>query len=124
VDSISDSSVTILGQEFRVDDARLLQQLTASDTAAIFVKGRGKKSEVYRVVKVLEEFVQGASLVYVTGIVSTKQRSDGSFKVGNLEVKIGEAGADPKAYQLKKGKRITIVGQKFGSEVSADRIVY
>ena len=124
VDAVSDSSVMILGQEFPIDDTRLLQQLMVSDTAAVFLRGRGKNSQAYRVVKVLEEFVQGASLVYVTGIISTKQRSDGSFKVGKLEVNIGEAGTDSKAYQLKKGKRITIIGRKFGSEMSADRIIY
>jgi hypothetical protein len=104
------SSITVLGQTFRVSPART-SELDIGAYAAVVgeqIKGRGL---VAKTVKLLDAaYVPGASQVYLSGTVDRYSNSIGLVQIGSQKILISDAFAASSAPAVVVGEPIELVG--------------
>jgi hypothetical protein len=76
-----------------------------------------------RVVQIDEGSIEGSSLVFLGGIVSSTPAADGSLQIGGLKVVIGSAGTHPESFELGAGDYVEVTGVRFGKMLLAESIV-
>jgi hypothetical protein len=124
VDELSDNKIVILGQRIEVNDQGLLSKIRLGDTIAVLGTSDNDSMTPYRILRVQSRFVEGSTPIYVSAMTTSEQGSDGSFQIESASVRIGSAGANPEAFQIRAGMRVRIAGVKIGDVLIADDLAF
>ena len=122
IDYVEDGAVTVLGQ--RVDTTNAVHLSEYSPGAVIAVFGMWSDAGIIasEVMTLDSSFVGGSTQTYLAGPATSVPSETGVVQIGDLEVQIAAAGADPVAWDVAEGDFVEVTGTYLDGRMYAEEL--
>jgi len=122
IDYVEDGAVMVLGQRVDTTNAAHLGEYSPGTVIAVFGMWSDTGIIASDVMTLDSSFVGGSTQTYLAGPATSVPSKTGVVQIGDLEVQIAAAGADPVAWDVAEGDFVEVIGTYLDGRMYAEEL--
>ena len=122
IDYVEDGAVMVLGQRVDTTNAAHLGEYSPGTVIAVFGMWSDAGITASDVMMLDSRFVGGSTQTYLAGPATSVPSKTGVVQIGDLEVQIAAAGADPVAWDVAEGDFVEVTGTYLDGRMYAEEL--
>ena len=122
IDYVEDGAVMVLGQRVDTTNAAHLGEYSPGTVIAVFGMWSDTGIIASDVMTLDSSFVGGSTQTYLAGPATSVPSKTGVVQIGDLEVQIAAAGADPVAWDVAEGDFVEVTGTYLDGRMYAEEL--